>query len=480
MSAGGWLRVSLDLQELLDDIAGELGHFHVPGLELAVVQDGEVVFAGGLGVRGIDDATPVGAGTLFHHGSCSKAFTGVVASLVAQDGLLDLDAPVRRYVPELLMPDPVIAERVTTRDLLSHRSGLGRHDLAWIFNGSWSRAECIKRLEHLPLIGDLRAQWSYSNFGFMLAGVVIERITGNSWEDEVAARIFQPLGMTRSFPTEATLTTDADSATPHVVRDDKPVVTDVRVTQAIAPAGGIVTCAADTTSWLLAQLGSSELPPEALTRCHELQVPIPSGAVPLPELALHGYSFGWVEGAYRGRPLSWHSGGVDGFLTQTLLLPQQRFGVVACANAHMSQLPMAVVFEIADAVLAERSQPSWFDKLRAAGDSAEAEPSAEQPAATAAEPRAPVHSLDAYVGTYRDAGYGDFVVGRNGDGLSFTFGETPVDGKHRQLDTWELRYSPLDADGTASFNTGADGKVVDVVVGYDAGDDAVRFIRTGD
>ena len=468
-----------DLQQLLDDIAAELGRFHVPGLELAVVHEGDVVFSGGLGVRGVDDATSVGPTTLFHHGSCGKAFTGLLASLVAADGLLDLDAPVRRYVPELQLPDPVIAERVTTRDLLSHRSGLGRHDLAWIFNGDWSRADCIRHMAHLPLVGDLRAQWSYSNFGFMLAGVVVERVTGNSWEDEVTARVLEPLGMHRSQPTEATLTSDADSATPHVVRDDKPVVTDVRVMQAIAPAGGIVTCADDATRWLLAQLGTSQLDAEVIARGHELQVPIPAGAMPLPEITLHGYGLGWVEGAYRGRPMAWHSGGVDGFLTQTLLLPQQRLGVIACANAHMSQLPLAVVFHVADTVLGKRGEQSWFDRLR--GDAAEpasvTESQDDLPPAVP-ERRPAVHPLDAYVGTFSDAGYGDFVVGRDGDGLSFRFGRTDIAGTHRHLDTWDLRYAPLEAGGTASFNTAADGKVVEVVVAFEAVGDPVRFTRT--
>lgn len=468
-----------DLQQLLDDIAAELGRFHVPGLELAVVHEGDVVFSGGLGVRGIDDATPVGPQTLFHHGSCGKAFTGLLAALVAADGLLDLDAPVRRYVPELQLPDPVIAERVTMRDLLSHRSGLGRHDLAWIFNGDWSRADCIRHMQHLPLVGDLRAQWSYSNFGFMLAGVVIERVTGNSWEDEVTARVLEPLGMRRSKPTEATLTSDPDSATPHVVRDDKPVVTDVRITQAIAPAGGIVSCADDATRWLLAQLGTSDLAADVIAGCHELQVPIPTGAMPLPELTLHGYGLGWVEGAYRGRPMAWHSGGVDGFLTQTLLLPQQKFGVIACANAHMSQLPLAVVFHVADTLLGERGEQSWFDRVRADTSEAAAESeSASVEPAVVGEPRPAVHPVDAYIGTFSDAGYGDFVVGRAGDGLTFRFGSTDLAGTHRHLDTWDLRYAPLEADGTASFNTAADGSVAELVVAFAAVGDSVRFART--
>src|SRR4051794_17522198 len=140
----------------VDDIAGALDPWHVPGLELAAVRDGAVVHAGGIGLRDAATGAPATGRTLFHHGSCGKAVTALLAALVAEEGLLALDAPVRRYVPELRLSDPVVADRVTTRDLLSHRSGIGRHDLAWIFNPTWSREELIRRLEHLPFDSEFR------------------------------------------------------------------------------------------------------------------------------------------------------------------------------------------------------------------------------------------------------------------------------------------------------------------------------------
>ena len=173
------LTASSSIDEAVATATAELARWQVPGLELAVVHGNDVLFAGGLGIRGVEEPEPVAASTLFHHGSCGKAYTGLLAALLAEDGLLDLDAPVRRYIPELRLVDEVVAARVTTRDLLGHRSGLGRHDLAWIMNPGWTVTDVLDRLQHVSMVGDLRAQWSYSNFGYALTGLAVSRATGS-------------------------------------------------------------------------------------------------------------------------------------------------------------------------------------------------------------------------------------------------------------------------------------------------------------
>ncbi len=207
-----------ELAAVLDRAGGELDAWRVPGLELAVVRAGEPLYAGGFGVRGVEDATPVTATTLFHHGSCGKAYTGLLATVLAEEGLVDLDAPVRRWVPELRLPDAVTAERVTLRDLLSHRSGFGRHDLSWILHPSMDGAELLRRLEHLPLAGELRAQWLYSNFGYALAGLALGRAAGSGWGDALRGRVLAPLGMSRTLTSVVQAEADDDRARPHLLR----------------------------------------------------------------------------------------------------------------------------------------------------------------------------------------------------------------------------------------------------------------------
>jgi CubicO group peptidase (beta-lactamase class C family) len=460
------------LEAVLETTSAELERWHVPGLELAVLRDGEPLFSDGLGVRGVADPTPVAATTLFHHGSCGKAYTGLLAAVLAEEGVVDLDAPVRRYVPELRLPDPVLADRITIRDLVSHRSGLGRHDMAWICNPSWSREELVRRLEHLPLVGDLRNQLHYSNFGYTLAGLALGRAAGSTWEEQLRVRVLDPLGMRRTFAATPEVVSDPDHAVPHLVRDGKPVETSFRIMQGIGPAGEILSCAQDSVTWLSAQLGAEPgVSTSAIAVAQQPQMLADPGMAPFPEMEFIAYAMGWLVGSYRGHKLVWHNGGIDGFTTQTLLLPGRGIGIVACANQHMTNFPLAVMLAVADAALGvEPGEQDWFERLRPAAADVPKQQSPATPAAPAA------HSLADYAGHYRNAGYGDVVVAVDEQRLAVRIGEFDVAVKHRHYETWDLRYEPLDAGFPATFLTGADGNVTAVVVDYDT-DMSVRFER---
>ena len=463
------------LDAAVDRTVAELGRWHVPGVELAVVRDGEAQFAGGLGVRGVTDPAPVQATTLFHHGSCSKAYTGLLAAVLAEEGIVDLDAPVRRHVPELRSPDPVIAERVTLRDLLSHRSGLGRHDMAWIFNPSWSREELVGRLEHLPPIGDLRNQLHYSNFGYALAGLALGRAAGGTWEEQLQKRLLDPLGMHRTFVASTDVVADADHATPHIVRDGSAVETSFRITRSIGPAGEILSCAEDSVTWLCAQLGADRgVSSAAVSLAQQPQMLAYQGMGPFPEMEFSAYAMGWLVGSYRGHKLVWHNGGIDGFTTQTLLLPDDRIGVVVCANQHLTNFPLAVLLEITDALLGvEAREQDWFDRIRPASAGV---PEQETPAPSPAPAAPAAHGLLDYAGVYRHAGYGDVVVVAGDERLSVRIGEFDVEARHRHFETWDLRYDALDADFPATFQTNADGVVTALVIEFEP-DTTARFER---
>ena len=461
------------LDPAVERLAAELAAAHIPGAELAVVRAGDVVFAGGVGVRGVTDPVPVGGGTLFHHGSCGKAYTGLLAGLLAADGVVDLDAPVRRYVPELRLPDPVVAERVTIRDLLCHRSGLGRHDLAWILNPSWTPEQVLERLAHLPLIGDLRAQWSYSNFGFALAGLALGRAAGTSWATEMHRRVLEPLGMSRTSLTAHGMAADPDHATPHVVRDGAAVPTVFRLLNGIGPAGEVISCADDSVRWLFAQLGEGGIDADIIRAVQNPQMLVPRGASPLAEMEFVGAAFGWLDGRFRGRPLVWHNGGVDGFSTQTLLLPAERIGIVLSANVYPTNLTLEAVLDIADSLLGiEASGESWYERLRASSDE-EAAP--EQPSPVTGGPAG--HPPADYAGRYVNGGFGAIEVSVAGDVLAVRFGEFDVTTTHRHYETWDLRYDALDADLAVTFVGAPDGRVVGALVEPEPGAEPIRFRR---
>ena len=466
------------LRPALDALAAEMDRFGVPGLEVAVVRDGEVLVADGMGVRGTDDPEPVGGATWFNHGSCGKALTGLVAAVLAEEGALDLDAPVRTYLPELRLPDPVLTDRITTRDLLSHRSGLGRHDLTWILNPSRSREELVRRMEHLPVAADLRARWLYSNLGYTTAGVVIGRATGSTWEDQLSRRVLEPAGMKRTTAALEDVTTDPDHARPHVARKGSAVPTAFRCAAAIAPAGGVLSCADDSARWLLALTGGTDapVPPAAVRETQKMQIPLPDGVSPFPELRFLGYGLGWVIGSLHRRPVVWHNGGIDGFRTDTLLVPDAGLGVLVSTNLHDTPLSLAAVLSMAGALLEDAADPSWYERLRPQSPPG-ATSGAAAPDAKASSAPGPSHPLPDYVATYEHPGYGEVVVGTAGGGLTVRVGECELACSHRHYDTWDLHYEPLELDLTVTFNTDAEGTVSEAVLPLDDQTGPVRFRR---
>lgn len=450
----------------------------VPGMELAVVRDRKPFYAGGFGLARVESQVPVGPRTLFHHGSCGKAFTALLALVLAEDGVLDLDAPVRTYVPELRLPDAVIAERATIRDLLSHRSGLARHDHAWIYNPSWSREEMVAKLAQLSLVGDIRAQWSYSNFGYALAGLAIGRATNSTWEEQLQTRLFDAVGLTRSFTDFDRVIADPGSAQPYAVRDGVAVPTQWRRMPAAQPAGGIMTCADDSIKWLLLQLGEGPIAADLVRKSHQLHAAMPADASPYPELKLWGYGLGWGIGSYRGREIIWHTGGVDGFFTYVALLPDEGIGVASSANTLNTQLPFGMALDIFDALLGESNEVSWCERLRATEEEAKAkaaEAKAAAPEPRPATPAPPTHALNVYVGTFEHSGYGELTVALVDGSLTFVVGETPMVATHRHYDTWDLHYDPLDADAPATFVTDADGRVSRVEVEFEEGAASITY-----
>ena len=175
-------------------IARVLKDWKAPGVTVAVVEKNKVVYTGGFGYRDLDKKLPVTENTLFAIGSCSKAFTsGMIGSLV-KDGLVDIDKPVRNYLPELKFYNEHLNDQVTLRDMMSHRTGLPRHDYSW-YGSTASRIDLLKRIEFQEPTATLREKWQYNNFMFLGQGVVLEKITGKSWETNIQDRIFKPLGI---------------------------------------------------------------------------------------------------------------------------------------------------------------------------------------------------------------------------------------------------------------------------------------------
>src|SRR5579862_4154590 len=193
-------------------VTEQLAAWEVPGCAVAAVRGGQVELAAGWGQRDREAGLPVTQDTLFAIGSTTKAFTATTIGALVDEGLLEWDRPLRDFVPGIRLHDPVVTDRLTIIDLLSHRSGLPRHDLTWLGQPDRSRADIVSRLRFLPLSRDLRQEFQYCNLGYLLAGHVVDVLSGTTWEDFLRGRLLGPLGMGRSNLSVDEMLADADHA----------------------------------------------------------------------------------------------------------------------------------------------------------------------------------------------------------------------------------------------------------------------------
>jgi len=225
--------------------------FEVPGMAVAVVHEGDVHALGeGSTEIGVDE--PVDAETLFRIGSVSKAFTAAALAVLADEGELGWDDPVIDHLPEFRMHDPWVTREFTIRDLLTHRSGLplGAGDLLIFPDGNATVAEIVGALRHFEPSSSFRSQFDYDNLLYVVAGEVVARIAGTSFQAFLESRVLAPLGMDDCVAADDRIPADADTATPHMQVDGEIVTTPTRLTPVVAAAGGIVCSARSMANWM--------------------------------------------------------------------------------------------------------------------------------------------------------------------------------------------------------------------------------------
>src|SRR5580658_8495174 len=197
----------------------ELRDWKCDGFAIAIVQDGKVILSKGYGLRDVKKNLPVTDKTLFAIGSATKSFTVTSLGVLVDQGKLDWDKPVRDYLPDFRLWDQFATERMTPRDLVTHRSGLPRHDLMW-YNSPFTRQELFDRLRYLEPNKDFRTTFQYQNLMFMTAGYLAGHVAGTTWQQLVRKSIFEPLGMSGSNFSVNDMQKSADFSLPYTVVND--------------------------------------------------------------------------------------------------------------------------------------------------------------------------------------------------------------------------------------------------------------------
>jgi CubicO group peptidase (beta-lactamase class C family) len=452
--------------------------FEVPGLALSVVHRGQVVVARGYGVRRLGEATPVDSRTLFGIASNTKLFTATALGLLVEEGKLEWDAPVVRYLPAFQMWDPFVTREITIRDLLVHRSGLGlgAGDLLWWPASTYDRKEIARRLRYIRPATSFRSAYAYDNVLYLVAGEVIEAVSGRSWEDFVSSRILARVGMTGSNVRHSAAAEGGNVAVPHArvdgtVRPIRPFDSDNT-----NPAGGINSSADDMAKWMTVQLahgrladGSALFSDATWRELTTIVTPRPLTNPP-PELAaqrqnFRGYALGLDVADYRGRRLLMHTGGLPGYVSRVMMIPELDLGVAVLTNQEAGRAFDAIAFHVADHYLGAPAT-DWLDAYqKVAAREAKAVAAAEHATATGRNATSrPSLPLAKYAGTYSDRWYGDITIEEQGGKLQIRFTRTPGlvgDLEHWQYDTFVARWRDreLRADAFVTFALNPDGTI---------------------
>ncbi|MBL8267998.1 serine hydrolase [Steroidobacter sp.] len=468
-------------------IATEMAKEKAPGLALVVVKDGKLIHQRGYGYRDVERKLPVTPETLFAIGSVSKSFTVLTLGALAQQGELAWDRPVKSYLPDFQLFDPFATEHMTPRDLVTHRSGLPRHDGLW-YGSSLKRADYYQRLRYLEPSAEFRTRYQYNNLMFVTAGYLSERISGTSWEKLLQQRIFLPLAMTRSYSDIAAFQQDREPALPYVTSDKAGTIkVDYANIDAIAPAGAINSTALDMSRYLRALMEGGRFEGKQVLDAdtvREMQTPqmIIADTPRYPELGRGQYGMGLSLATYRGHNVVSHGGNIDGFTAYLGWLPQERVGLVLLINQGSSQLRSIVSQRVFDQMLGLKpiDWSSRYAADKALRKSADA-PKDRPEVGLRKLGTAPGHALEEYVGRFEHPAYGAIEIGRDQRGLTLGYHQKRIALEHFHYDVFaapEDDVNPL-AETKVQFNTGIDGEVSSVAIVMEPAIDAIVFNRRG-
>ena len=463
----------------------------VVGLGLGIVVDGQVVYQKGHGLRDLEKKLPATPKTMFAIGSSSKAFTVFALGTLVDQGKLEWDKPVITYMPDFRLYDPAATLRITPRDLVTHRSGLPRHDLVWYNNSTSTRDEVVRRIAYLPPNKDLRETFQYNNLMFLTAGVLAGRLMNSSWEDAIRRLVFQPLGMTSSNFSVAESQKTPDFSLGYTVRRDTIQRLPFRNIDLVGPAGSINSNVEDMLKWVGMHLAGGVVdgkPVISRATLIDMYAPhMPMGGMPTDEsLGAANYGMGWFLNEYRGHYQVQHGGNIDGFSAMVALFPQNKVGVVILTNQNGSALTGILLNHIADRVFGLSPRDWNGEALARSRRTQAAARAAEQKKESQRVPNTkPSHALSEYVGDYANPGYGTLSVGLPAEQLSLTatFNGITTPLEHWHYDVFSGMRNPGDPtfeNMKYNFRTNLRGDIDAVAAPFEPNVDPIVFVRQPD
>jgi CubicO group peptidase (beta-lactamase class C family) len=469
-----------------------LKNWNTPGACVGIVVKDRLVFARGYGYRDYGKKLPVTPNTLYQIASNTKLFTTVAAGLLVEEGKLEWDLPVKNFVPTIKFYNNDLDNTVTIHDMLAHRTGISRHDMIW-YKSDFTRKDLFDRLKYLEPSQPLRTGFLYNNLMYVSAGYIIELLSGKTWEQFVQERIFDPLGMSRTFFAVSEMTADPDHGVPYNEKRDTTILNEIPIyedKQAVGPAGSVISNINDMSKWLIALMNGGryegkQVIPEAVLKA----TLAPSIAMPNTGLDNKGYTeilnsvygMGRWTTSYKGHLMAYHGGDLPGFHSQISMMPTDSIGVIVFVIGDQSSpLYNIITYNIYERLLGMDLTP-WSERALADRDKAKAagREGRSKAGADRIEGTVPSHKLEDYAGEYEHPAYGIMKINlKYGDSLQFDFHNIVLPLSHYHYDRFD---SPNDEEyglWSLNFMTDPSGAISSLVVSLDEGQ--VTFTRRAD
>ena len=457
-----------------------LKDWNTPGIGVGIVINDKLVFAKGYGYRDYGRKLPFTPTTLCPIASNSKLFTAVAAGMLVEQGKLTWDKPVRDAVPTVQFYNDQLNNNVTLRDMLSHRTGVTRHDLIW-FKSPFTRKELFEKLKYLEPQQPMRETFLYNNLMFSAVGYIIELKSSKTWENYVRENIFEPLDMNTSTYTISDMLKLPDHGVPYREKRDSfelyqiPYYED---TEGVAPAGAIISNINELSHWLGALMndgsynGKQVLPPNVLKATMQPAIGLPNAlgeALGYWEVLNPDYGMGRQTASYRGHLMTFHGGDLPGFHSQVSFLPNEKIGVIVLViGDHAAPLYNVVSYNVYERLLAMDQTP-WSErrlKIRLANKKAGTEARAKAGGDRVPDTK-PSHPLSDYAAEYENPAYGIVKIGCKSEQLDFTFHEFQYPLSHFHYDRFDTPDDEQYGRFSVNFRTNPQGDISEAVMSID-------------
>lgn len=467
------------VKEIKSYVEKSMQEWEIPGLAIGIIYNDDIVMSDGFGIQSVN--TPkkkVDANTMFGIASNTKAFTATAIAILVDEGKLNWDDKVTKYLPYFKMYDPFVTENITIRDLLCHRSGLKTFsgDLLWNTT-SYNRKDIISRIQYLEPTYGFRAHYGYSNVLFLTAGELVPAVTGMTYDEFLQKRIFEPLGMTNTNTSIKKHKEIENLAMPHVESDGEIIEIPYISWDNIAPAGAINSTVNDMLKWIKLQLHNGKLNDTeilSLNGIKEMRTPqtIQTVSPYHPSMHFNTYGLGWNMFDYRGRKIINHSGGLDGMISHVVFVPEENLGFVILTNS-MNYLPYGLMYRVLDEFfnVEESEKRDWSNWLYSYYSQSQVR--LKEDYLKAKENRnknsKPSLPLDNYCGTYSGELYGDAIVEIRDNQLFLQFKPAPLfydTLSHWEYDIFEVDFNqfPSLPNGKVNFIMNNKGEIIEMQV----------------